>query len=33
MPGINRFLGFYLLIGLVQGIAFYYSDQLYRVND
>ena len=33
MPGINRFLGFYLLIGLVQGIAFYYSDQLYRVNE
>lgn len=33
MPGINRFLGFYLLIGLVQGIIFYYSDSLYRAGE
>ncbi|ALI01065.1 DUF4153 domain-containing protein [Pseudomonas sp. FW306-02-F02-AA] len=33
MPGLNRFLGFYLLIGLIQGIVFFYSDQLYRVSE
>ncbi len=33
MPGIHRFLGFYLLIGLIQGIVFYYSDQLYRLSE
>ncbi|MCD7037593.1 DUF4153 domain-containing protein [Pseudomonas marginalis] len=33
MPGINRFLGFYLLIGLIQGVVFYYSDQLHRANE
>lgn len=29
MPGLNRFLGFYLLIGLLQGIVFYYADRLF----
>lgn len=29
MPGVNRFLGFYLLIGLLQGIVFYYADRLF----
>ncbi|KAE9649705.1 DUF4153 domain-containing protein [Pseudomonas sp. PB105] len=33
MPGIHRFLGFYLLIGLIQGIVFYFSDQLYRLSE
>ena len=33
MPGIHRFLGFYLLIGLIQGIVFNYSDQLYRLSE
>lgn len=33
MPGIHRFLGFYLLIGLIQGIVFYYSDQLFRLSE
>lgn len=32
MPGINRFLGFYLLIGLLQGVVFYYSAELHRVG-
>ncbi|MPR03383.1 DUF4153 domain-containing protein [Pseudomonas sp. MAFF 212408] len=32
MPGINRLLGFYLLIGLVQGLVFYYSAELYRAS-
>lgn len=29
MPGLNRFLGFYLLIGLLQGVVFYYADRLF----
>ena len=33
MPVIHRFLGFYLLIGLIQGIVFYFSDQLYRLSE
>jgi hypothetical protein len=33
MPGINRFLGFYLLIGLLQGIVFYYAAELHRVGE
>lgn len=33
MPGINRFLGFYLLIGLIQGFMFYFSESLYRLSE
>ncbi|KTC45828.1 hypothetical protein AO262_34910 [Pseudomonas fluorescens ABAC62] len=33
MPGIHRVLGFYLLIGLIQGIVFYHSGQLHRLSE
>ena len=32
MPGINRFPVLYLLIGLLQGLVFYYSAELHRVG-
>ncbi|MGK9416686.1 DUF4153 domain-containing protein [Pseudomonas cedrina] len=33
MPVIHRFLGFYLLIGLIQGLVFYYAGQLHRLSE
>lgn len=33
MPSIHRVLGFYLLIGLIQGIVFYHSGQLHRLSE
>ncbi|TFW44448.1 DUF4153 domain-containing protein [Pseudomonas fluorescens] len=33
MPAIHRFLGFYLLIGLIQGIVCYYAGQLHRLSE
>ena len=32
MPGLNRFLGFYLLIGLLQGVVFNYADRFFNSN-
>lgn len=33
MSGINRFTGVYLLIGLLQGLVFYYSEQFNRLSN